>query len=123
MPAIDEHPTFRQNPASQVPFPDHPAFRAQRPYTARKDIDISTSSHGSNESSPILLQHPVFQQHQAQVDIFATGAHENTADKAIYRIVEMGFTADQARQALRITDLGDGLRVDRAVELLLSRQM
>ncbi|KAI4695395.1 uncharacterized protein J4E84_002021 [Alternaria hordeiaustralica] len=49
-------------------------------------------------------------------------SHENTADKAIWRIVEMGFTAEQAREALRLTDLGDGLRVDRAVELLLSRQ-
>jgi len=47
------------------------------------------------------------------------GCIENTVDRAIYRIVEMGFTPEQARQALRKTDLGDGLRVDRAVELLL----
>lgn len=40
-------------------------------------------------------------------------------DRAVYRIVDMGFTPEQARQALRRTDLGDGLRVDRAVELLL----
>lgn len=49
----------------------------------------------------------------------AGDASENSADKAIFRIVEMGFTPEQARRALRMTDMGDGLRVDRAVELLL----
>jgi hypothetical protein len=34
----------------------------------------------------------------------------------------MGFTAEQAREALRMTDKGTGLRVDRAVELLLRQQ-
>jgi hypothetical protein len=123
MPAINEQPTSRQESTHEIPFPNHPAFRAQRPHTARKDTDISISSHSSSESSPVLVHHPVFQQHHVQADIFASPAHENTADKAIYRIVEMGFTADQAREALKLTDLGDGLRVDRAVELLLSRQM
>jgi hypothetical protein len=33
----------------------------------------------------------------------------------------MGFTHEEAKEALRMTDLGDGLKVDRAVELLLSR--
>ncbi|OCL15398.1 hypothetical protein AOQ84DRAFT_329475 [Glonium stellatum] len=69
--------------------------------------------------SPPIEEHPAFLQHPLQRDIFQSDAAENTADKAIYRIVEMGFTADQARQALRMTDMGDGLRVDRAVELLL----
>jgi hypothetical protein len=52
----------------------------------------------------------------------ASAAHANTAEKAIYRIVAMGFTAEDAREALRRTDRGDGLRIDRAVELLLSRK-
>lgn len=69
------------------------------------------------------VQHPVFQQHPAQTGIYDSPAHENTAEKAIYRIVEMGFTADEAREALMKTDMGDGLRVDRAVEMLLSRHM
>lgn len=43
----------------------------------------------------------------------------NTAEKAVFRIVEMGFTPEEAKGALKITDMGDGLRVDRAVELLL----
>jgi hypothetical protein len=46
----------------------------------------------------------------------------HTAEKAIFRIVEMGFTVDQAKGALKITDMGDGLKVDRAVEFLLQQQ-
>ncbi|KAK8168828.1 hypothetical protein BKA80DRAFT_268037 [Phyllosticta citrichinensis] len=44
---------------------------------------------------------------------------QNSSEKAIFRLVEMGFTAEQAKYALMKTDLGDGLRLDRAVELLL----
>jgi hypothetical protein len=43
----------------------------------------------------------------------------NSADRAIFRIVEMGFSPEDAKGALKITDLGDGLRVDLAVEFLL----
>jgi len=79
-------------------------------------------SHGSlySRSSSDSTTHPVFQQHPAQINIYRTESHENTADKAIYRIVEMGFTAEQARDALKATDLGDGLRVDAAVDMLLT---
>jgi hypothetical protein len=62
---------------------------------------------------------PAFHQHPLQRMAQEHDSSENTADRAIYRIVEMGFTPEQARLALRMTDLGDGLRVDRAVELLL----
>ncbi|KAK7536239.1 uncharacterized protein J3D65DRAFT_531919, partial [Phyllosticta citribraziliensis] len=44
---------------------------------------------------------------------------QNSSEKAIFRLVEMGFTSEQAKYALMKTDLGDGLRLDRAVELLL----
>ena len=50
---------------------------------------------------------------------FAAGIAEDTSERAVSAIVEMGFSAAQAKEALRATDLGDGLRVDRAVELLL----
>ena len=125
MPSIIEHPTFlTQSPILQLPFPDHPAFRTQRPHAARKETDISLSSPGSSDSerSASIAHRPAFQQHPVQADIFDSPAHENTADKAIWRIVEMGFTSEEAKEALRMTDAGDGLRVDRAVELLLSRQ-
>jgi hypothetical protein len=79
-------------------------------------------NQGVKAASPVpppLESHPVFVQHPLQHQIHQSNSAENTAEKAIYRIVEMGFTADQARHALRMTDMGDGLRVDRAVELLL----
>lgn len=50
---------------------------------------------------------------------FAEGVAEDTSARAVTRIVDMGFSAAQARYALRTTDMGDGLRVDRAVDLLL----
>jgi hypothetical protein len=43
----------------------------------------------------------------------------NSVDKAVFRIIEMGFTTEEAKGALKITDMGDGLRVDRAVEYLM----
>ncbi|KAF2131050.1 hypothetical protein P153DRAFT_365657 [Dothidotthia symphoricarpi CBS 119687] len=88
----------------------------------RTHNDNSTSpiSRGSNEGSPGSAAHL---QHDRLQNMYNSESHLNTADKAIYRIVEMGFTSAQAREALRITDRGDGLRVDRAVELLLRRAM
>jgi hypothetical protein len=50
--------------------------------------------------------------------MLSTGLSENSVDRAVYRIMAMGFTAEQARQALRRTH-GNELRIDKAVELLL----
>lgn len=44
---------------------------------------------------------------------------DDTVDKAMYRLVEMGFTAERARLALGKTDDGSKLDVGRAVEFLL----
>jgi hypothetical protein len=44
-------------------------------------------------------------------------------EKAIFKIVEMGFTAKEAKAALKLTDTGVGLRVDRAIEYLLRQQL
>jgi hypothetical protein len=122
MPSIEEHPAHRQSREDtppELPSLSHPAFRqplSSYPQThSRDNSDHSQSSTREGEQS-------AFQQHEQQRHIYGSDRHENTADKAIYRIVEMGFTAEQAREALRMTDLGTGLRVDRAVELLLSRQ-
>jgi UBA/TS-N domain len=57
-------------------------------------------------------------QHPLQLEM-ADPQAVNSADRAIFRIVEMGFSPEDARGALKITDMGDGLRVDRAVEFLL----
>lgn len=86
----------------------------------------SSTSHipgSSTQGSPGSTEHPAFRHYQAQQNIYHNESHIDSAGKAIHRIVEMGFTADQAREALRITDMGDGLRVDRAVELLLQRAL
>lgn len=131
MPSIDEHPAFRTRRESIPDMPSlesHPYFTHQhlpqhqqseqqsqqtQPGSARSATHSASGSHSSEGD-----QRPAFQQHPAQ-RIHETDSAENTADKAIYRIVEMGFTPEAARQALRLTDQGDGLRVDRAVELLL----
>ncbi|KAL9063253.1 MAG: hypothetical protein Q9157_008335 [Trypethelium eluteriae] len=42
-----------------------------------------------------------------------------TAERAVQKIREMGFAEEDAKRALKMTDIGDGLRVDRALELLL----
>lgn len=50
------------------------------------------------------------------------GVAHDTSERAIRKIMDMGFSASQAKEALRLTDMGDGLRVDRAVDLLLRQQ-
>ena len=47
---------------------------------------------------------------------------ENTVERAVQKIIDMGFSAAEAGEALRVTDMGNGLRIDRAIDLLLSRQ-
>lgn len=136
VPDLAQHPAFRrhvQQMESQIT--SSPSLPTQaRPSSPSRAINYPAtvsplSSSPSNPSihpanrSPTLSQgsgsHPVFAQHPLQREIYATDIAENTADKAIYRIVEMGFTADQARRALRQTDLGDGLSIERAVNMLL----
>jgi hypothetical protein len=135
MPSIEEHPAYRRKDEIVPTVPsliNHPAFRHHNPVTAplylhpqaqtNRQYQCQHHTRYSSNHSTSSIDHPVFQQHPAQHDIFDSAAHENTAEKAIYRVVEMGFTPEQARAALRMTDLGDGLRVDSAVELLLSRR-
>lgn len=59
------------------------------------------------------------QQKQHLMAAAAAGADAITPDRAVAAIVAMGFSPAQAREALRATDLGEGLRVDEAVELLV----
>ncbi|KAH4018872.1 hypothetical protein HBI09_190690 [Parastagonospora nodorum] len=135
MPSIDEYPAhhrpepLNQNTPSLI---DHPVFRHNHTitpsnlgpsqYSEKEQYEYQGHSRQSSCGSHDSGDHPAFQQHPKQHSILASAAHENTAEKAIYRIVDMGFTADEAREALRITDLGDGLKVNRAVGLLLSRK-
>jgi len=102
------HPAFRHPPHS---LPHNQPLYYRHPRQRSEDHKSSAS-----------VRSAAHQQHVQQHHIYGSQSHENTADKAIYRIVEMGFTPEQAREALKLTDLGTGLRVDRAVELLLARQ-
>lgn len=52
---------------------------------------------------------------------FAPGAN-NTSDMAVHKLVSMGFPVTDAKKALKVTDDGESLRVDRAVEYLLRSQ-
>lgn len=136
MPSIEERPT----PQSQISIPElpspiaRPAFRSMgpspnypppppppsHPYTRPLFRPMSGSSiYSRNTSGSSLAEHPAFRQQYAQMSVYSPESYDNTADDAIYRIVEMGFTANQAREALRATDRGSGLSIDRAVELLL----
>jgi hypothetical protein len=47
------------------------------------------------------------------------GVADSTTECAVRKITEIGFSEAQAILALRMTDMGDGLRVDRAVDMLL----
>lgn len=147
VPSLADHPLFRARTLNLPETSPHPSSSSQdeneSQQTLSRQFSVSSvysrsssgnspvhptfqhsrqDSHGSlySRSSSDSTTHPVFQQHPAQINIYRTESHENTADKAIYRIVEMGFTAEQARDALKATDLGDGLRVDAAVDLLLT---
>ncbi|EME50096.1 hypothetical protein DOTSEDRAFT_68835 [Dothistroma septosporum NZE10] len=67
-------------------------------------------------ASPVRKISPIVEQQMSLRGIAA-----NTSEAAVARIVELGFTEGQAKNALRMTDMGDGIRLDRAVELLIRR--
>ncbi|CAI6262168.1 unnamed protein product [Periconia digitata] len=115
MPSLHDHPAFRRSDTSHSLPPvneyHHPAYAHER----RPSFSSSVGSSGAGSSE----SRAAFQQHPLQRSMHETDGADNTVARAVHRIVEMGFTPEQARQALRMTDLGDGLRVDRAVELLI----
>jgi hypothetical protein len=53
---------------------------------------------------------------------YGGGHADDTSTRAVRQLVAMGFPVHKVKEALRRTDMGDGLRVDRAVELLLREQ-
>lgn len=50
------------------------------------------------------------------------GLAKDSSERAIQQLVAMGFERKMAIDALRITDRGDGLRPDRAIDLLIRQQ-
>ncbi|KAK5132237.1 hypothetical protein LTR08_009297 [Meristemomyces frigidus] len=81
---------------------------------------MSPTLWSTRKISPII-ENRVETFNRMSLQNFASGVAEETGERAVRKIVDMGFTATQARDALKMTDMGDGLRVDRAVDLLLRR--
>lgn len=109
---------------------------ASRQGTSPVAITPSTSSHSRRASvshrptssgawsprkiSPII-EDRVYTFNRLSLSNFE-GVAEDTSGHAVKKIVDMGFLPAEARAALRMTDMGDGLRVDRAVDLLLRQR-
>ncbi|GME49158.1 f-box domain protein [Neofusicoccum parvum] len=120
-PAHPSYPTAYHGPTGGAHHSHHSSSSssASRPRPADPSSPASPTSFLPAHRKRASAQHPF--QHAMLAAAATPNAAANTADKAIFRIVEMGFTAEDAKHALMKTDLGDGLRVDRAVELLLRR--
>jgi hypothetical protein len=106
------------SPTRMPPSPPSPPVSVDQLSTPRL-------SFGSAPPSPPLPTPRLYEstnQHAFQVALATGDPAVNSSERAIFRIVEMGFTHDEAKGALKITDMGDGLRVDRAVEYLLRQQ-
>ncbi|OJD35237.1 f-box domain protein [Diplodia corticola] len=122
------HPAYPYSPDHQQHQQRHASIASQ-PLPQQYQQHQHQHQHHRHHSLPISEIDPplpahrdrVSTQHPFQQEIAVSDAAAHSSDKAIFRIVEMGFTAEEAKMALRKTDMGDGLRVDRAVELLLSR--
>jgi len=90
------------------------------PLSSRPNSPFMHSTFAPRKVSPIM---------EGEVQTF-NDAQRRSLDKtqtvgtamAVQRIVSMGFTVGQAREALKITSLADGLDVTRAVDMLLARR-
>jgi hypothetical protein len=121
--------------SSRYSPPSHPSSRAA-PIIPQRRQSIPLSATIRNSYFPIagsvaeelppydpaaeaeaerIRQHPL----QLAMQVRDADPSQHSAEKAVFRIVEMGFTSEEAKGALKITDMGDGLRVDRAVEYLM----
>ncbi|KAK1051519.1 hypothetical protein LTS16_002390 [Friedmanniomyces endolithicus] len=87
----------------------------------QEHVRTSSGQWSPRKISPIIEER-VESFNRLSLQMLNAGEADNTSDRAVKKIVEMGFTAEQAKEALRMTDMGDGLRVDRAVDLLLRQR-
>lgn len=95
--------------------------RASTPPDSRVKEGAPPSIHRSSEpTSPNVGRDQIEPWEDAtQKRVFANMLREYTGEKAVHWIVDMGFSVDQAKEALEKTGSDDGLHVDRAVEYLL----
>ncbi|KAI7255833.1 hypothetical protein D0864_09794 [Hortaea werneckii] len=90
------------------------------PISALSGPQSSVGSHWSNRRISPIIEDRVDTFNRMSLQNFA-GLADSTSVHAVNKVIEMGFTPAQAQEALMKTDMGDGLRVDRAVDWLLRR--
>ncbi|KAK5709839.1 hypothetical protein LTR17_019397 [Elasticomyces elasticus] len=91
------------------------------PPTSRHHRRDSSDSWSTRKMSPVI-EEKVENFNRLSLRNVNAGEAVDTSERAVRKITDMGFTAEQAKTALRTTDMGDGLRVDRAVDLLLRQK-
>ncbi|RMZ15910.1 hypothetical protein D0860_01307 [Hortaea werneckii] len=90
------------------------------PISALSGPQSSVGSQWSNRRISPIIEDRVDTFNRMSLQNFA-GLADSTSVHAVNKVIEMGFTSAQAQEALKKTDMGDGLRVDRAVDWLLRR--
>ena len=125
-------PMVPATPCWQSTDPVSPMTAA--PYTARAAPHLSSAGNFPlpRYTSPIIdplpryispiIEGRVQSFNRLSLQNALAGEAEDTSDKAVRRIVDMGFTPAEAKHALKKTDMGDGIRIDRAVDYLLRQR-
>ncbi|KAI6799598.1 hypothetical protein KC361_g2785 [Hortaea werneckii] len=90
------------------------------PISALSGPHSSAGSQWSHRRISPIIEDRVDAFNRTSLQNFA-GLADSTSVHAVNKVIEMGFTPAQAQEALKKTDMGDGLRVDRAVDWLLRR--
>ncbi|RMZ15750.1 hypothetical protein D0862_01522 [Hortaea werneckii] len=90
------------------------------PISALSGPRSSVGSQWSHRRISPIIEDRVDAFNRMSLQNFA-GVADSTSVHAVNKVIEMGFTPAQAQEALKKTDMGDGLRVDRAVDWLLRR--
>lgn len=90
------------------------------PISALSGPHSSVGSQWSHRRISPIIEDRVDAFNRMSLQNFA-GLADSTSVHAVNKVIEMGFTPAQAQEALKKTDMGDGLRVDRAVDWLLRR--
>ncbi|RMX95911.1 hypothetical protein D0868_11473 [Hortaea werneckii] len=90
------------------------------PISALSGPHSSVGSQRSHRRISPIIEDRVDAFNRMSLQNFA-GVADSTSVHAVNKVIEMGFTPAQAQEALKKTDMGDGLRVDRAVDWLLRR--
>ncbi|KAL9086810.1 MAG: hypothetical protein Q9165_006957 [Trypethelium subeluteriae] len=83
------------------------------------ELPLPPNTFGGDNPSPVPTPGAREVPAVLQLDLGKVVEPVGTAERAVQKIREMGFKEEDAKRALRMTDIGDGLRVDRALELLL----